>query len=180
MLWHREAFLSHLCFGHSDREMIVELFGPILGTEERWREQGAVEDEVNLSAFAWDRVHYIDTPMDRNPWSGLTESVLSETDSEKIVRDTFGRTSILPKKVATISLPQDFPMEQASDWERVRDWFRVEEGRVDNQALAACQAQRDAGGVVRASIWGAYDILRELMGDENACLPCWKSRMTSG
>ena len=57
MLWQREAFLDHLCFGKSERELVVELFGPLIGTEDRWREQGASEEEINLTAFAWDQAH---------------------------------------------------------------------------------------------------------------------------
>lgn len=170
MLWNREEFLSHLCFGQSSRELIVELFGPLLGTEERWRQQGASEEEITLSAFSWDQVRYVHAPMDTSPRSGLREILLSEDDSTRIVRDIFGRTMVLPKKVATLGLPQDFPIEEAADWDRVSDWFRFEDDRVDQAALATCRDKRDAGGVVRLSIWGAYDIMRQLMGDENACV----------
>ncbi|MDX2109182.1 MAG: uroporphyrinogen decarboxylase family protein [Verrucomicrobiota bacterium] len=170
MLWKREEFLSHLCFGHSEREMIVEMFGLLIGTEPCWREQGASNEEVNLSAFAWDRVKYVTAPMDKWPRSGLKETLLSEDDSTRVIRDTFGRTMVLPKKVATIGLPQDFPMAEAGDWDRVSDWFRVEADRVDEKALATCREEREAGGVVRLYIWGAYDIMRQLMGDENACV----------
>ncbi len=170
MLWQREAFLDHLCFRSSGREMVVELFGPLLGTEERWREQGASEAEVNLSAFAWDRVRYLDAPIDLGPLSGLAETVIRESDSEKVVRDAFGRTMILPKKTATIALPQDFPIESAGEWDTVREWFRFEASRVDAAALADFREQRESGGVVRLHIWGAYDFLRTLMGDENACI----------
>jgi uroporphyrinogen-III decarboxylase len=108
--------------------------------------------------------------MNRGPLSGIEETLLSEDDSTRVVRDTFGRTMVLPKKVATLGLPQDFPMEEAGDWSRVSDWFRFEDDRVDENALAACRDERDAGGVVRVFIWGAYDIMRQLMGDENACV----------
>jgi hypothetical protein len=170
MLWQREAFLDHLCFRESAREMVVELFGPLLGTEERWREQGASEDEINLSAFAWDRVRYLDVPINTGPLSGLGETVIRESDSERVVRDAFGRTMILPKKTATIALPQDFPIESAAEWETLRHWFRFEDSRINTSALAKFPDQRLNGGVVRLHIWGAYDILRTLMGDENACM----------
>lgn len=170
MFWHREAFLEHLCFGNSDREMVVELFGPLLGTAERWREQGATESEIDLSAFAWDRASIISVPCNKGPLNDLEETVICESASEKVVRDVFGRTTILPKKVATISLPQDFPMETADEWDSLRHWFRPEECRIDSDALSRCRTQQEAGGVVRFGIWGAYDILRQLMGDENACI----------
>lgn len=170
MLWKREAFLEHLCFGNSTREMVVELFGPLLGTTERWRQQGASESEIDLSAFAWDHAHIIAVPSRIGPLNDLEETVLSESDSERVVRDTFGRTTVLPKKVATISLPQSFPMEEPGDWDRVRTWFRPDASRMGPEDLGSLRVQREAGGVVRFAIWGAYDILRQLMGDENACI----------
>lgn len=170
MHWHREAFLEHLCFGWTDREMAVELFGPLLGTEERWREQGAEEEEINLTAFAWDRVDCLHVPFRKEPLSGLRETVLSESETEKVIRDRMGRTTLLPKKVATLPLPLDFPMATAGDWPRVRHWFRPEASRLDLDQLDSCRRQREAGGVVRFHIWGAYDLLRQLMGDEQACL----------
>ncbi|HSH08775.1 MAG TPA: hypothetical protein VK995_00190 [Oceanipulchritudo sp.] len=170
MLWQREAFLEHLCFGNTSREMVVELFGPLLGTAELWRQQGATEEEIDLSAFAWDRANIVMVPRNIGPLSNLEETIISESESEQVVRDTFGRTTILPKKVATISLPQDFPMESPEEWDRFRHWFRWEDTRIDAEALRTCRAQREAGGIVRFAIWGAYDILRQLMGDENACV----------
>jgi hypothetical protein len=170
MRWQREAFLDHLCFGHSEREMIVELFGPLIGTEDRWREQGASEAEINLTAFAWDQANFVHATVNNGPLSGIEEEVLRESESERVVRDAFGRTMVLPRKSATIALPQDFPIETPDEWDRIRHWFRFEESRVDEAALAKCRQQREAGGVVRFYIWGAYDLLRQLMGDENACV----------
>lgn len=169
MFWNREEFLEHLCFGTSKREMVVELFGPLPGTADNWRKQGASDSEVNLSAFAWDRASIIGVPCNKGPLNDLQETVISESDSERIVRDTFGRTTILPRKVATISLPQDFPMETPGEWDKVHIWFRPDESRLARPDLQQCRAQRNAGGIVRFGIWGAYDFLRQLMGDENAC-----------
>lgn len=170
MLWQQEAFLDHLCFGKSERELVVELFGPLIGTEDRWREQGASEEEINLTAFAWDQAHMVHAPVNTGPLSGIEESVLRESESERVVRDTFGRTMVLPKKSATIALPQDYPMEFPDKWDRIRHWFRFEPSRIDVSALAQCRQQRELGGIVRFNIWGAYDLLRQLMGDENACV----------
>jgi hypothetical protein len=170
MWWDRESYLSHLCFGDSPREMVVELFGLLLGTEERWREQGASEAEVELRAFAWDRASIIHAPFDQGPRNGLGEEVIEENARERIIRDRFGRRSILPLQVATLPLPQDFPIRDPAGWERVRDWFLPDEQRMDTQQLQQCAQLRREGGLMRFSIWGAYDILRQLMGDEEACM----------
>lgn len=170
MWWDRDAYLAHLCFSDSPREMVVEMFGLLLGTEARWRQQGAHDTEVDLSAFAWDRASILNIPYDKGPRNGMVETVLEETARERIVLDRFGRRSILPLQVATLSLPQDFPVREPADWDRIRDWFLPAEDRMDFQQLDNCVQQRQRGGVARFSIWGAYDILRQLMGDEEACM----------
>lgn len=170
MLWSRDAYLDHLCFEHSSREMAVELFGPLLGTEAHWREQGATDEELNLTAFAWDRVTTVHAPMDTRPRSGIGEEVIRETETERVWRDRFGRTMVLPKRSATLPLPQDFPVVEPADWDRIRHWFAPAPNRVDEKALRECSKAREAGAVVRLNIWGAYDILRQLMGDANACM----------
>ena len=174
MLWDREAYLSHLCFGGTRREMVVELFGLLIGTEERWREQGATEEEINLGAFAWDRVPRVQLPFNREPINELEEVVLHDNEKERVVRDRFGRVTVLPKAVATISLPQEFPVEEPDNWDRIREWFLPDDARVNSTSLQACAKARHEGAVVTVSIWGAYDILRQLMGDENACLSLYE------
>ncbi|MEX0332366.1 MAG: uroporphyrinogen decarboxylase family protein [Puniceicoccaceae bacterium] len=174
MLWDRESYLSHLCFGPSDREMVVELFGLLIGTEELWRQQGASEAEIDLTAFAWDRVPRAQLPFNREPINDLEEVVLREDEKERVVRDIYGRITVLPKQVATISLPQGFPVEEPEDWDRIREWFCEDDSRTDPEALKRCADARNGGAVVTACIWGAYDILRQLMGDENACLSLYE------
>ena len=38
------------------RPIFVELFGPLVGLEEKWRKQGVSEEEINMVAFDWDYV----------------------------------------------------------------------------------------------------------------------------
>lgn len=170
MWWHRETLLDHLCFAQSDRELVVELFGLLQGTEEKWRSQGATDAECDLAAFAWDQASWVFIPFDHGPLSGIEESVTSESDSERILQDRFGRKSILAKKSGTIPLPQNFPMTSPEDWHSIKPWFRPEDARMDFSQLESIPSKREKGGVVRLQIWGAYDILRELMGDEEACI----------
>lgn len=172
MRWSRQAYLEHLLGIHSEREMFVELFGPLLGTDAAWREQGAREEEIDLTAFAFDHIPQFAAPVDLGPRSGLPErEVLSETPALLRFRDGFGRVMELPKKTATLPLPRDYPVKGPADWERVRPWFAFSEDRVDAARVADCARQRkEEDGVVRFPIWGGYDFLRNLMGDEEACL----------
>jgi len=60
MRFRREQYLELLTFGRVDRQIFVELFGPLVGLEDEWRSQGARKEEVSLEAFDWDDVPTID------------------------------------------------------------------------------------------------------------------------
>ena len=54
MKWTREEYIELMTFGRNDRQMFVELFGPLIGLEEEWKKQGATEAQINMTAFDWD------------------------------------------------------------------------------------------------------------------------------
>ena len=56
MKWNREEYIELMTFGKIERQMFVELFGPLIGLDEEWRKQGATEDEINMLAFDFDYV----------------------------------------------------------------------------------------------------------------------------
>ena len=43
MRWSREEYIELMTFGSVERQMFVELFGPLVGLEEEWRKQGATQ-----------------------------------------------------------------------------------------------------------------------------------------
>lgn len=170
MEWTREAYLDYMTGRSVQRPIAVELFGPLLGLEDQWREQGATPDELSLDAFAWDTVRTCGCgghcgAIGLPPWQ-----TVEETADFKIERDGFGRTMRLDKRTATIPLPMDFPVSCMDDWLALKPHFAWRDDRVDEAALAASAAQRDAGAMVIASIPGGFDTARELMGEEVACL----------
>jgi uroporphyrinogen-III decarboxylase len=169
MKWHREQYLDYMTFGAAPRPMFVELFGPLLGLEDEWRAQGASEEEINLTAFEFDYVPIV--------WAGgsgprRTPPVLiSENDEERIERDYLGRTIKLCKNAATISLPMDFPVKTMDDWLKLKPLFLDGDWRINPELIAKARLARDEdGAIVVASIPGAFDTVRELMGEELGCL----------
>jgi uroporphyrinogen-III decarboxylase len=169
MLWHREEYLDHLTFRATRRPMFVELFGPLVGLEEEWRAQGASPAELDLSAFGFDSVE--------TAWCGAVTRMtlpppvlLEDTADFRVERDALGRTLRLDKRTATIPLPSDFPVRTMDDWLRVKHFFTWREDRVDVAAIEKARVARDRGAIVIGSTSGAFDVLRELMGEENACL----------
>ncbi|MBA7579105.1 hypothetical protein ES708_20972 [subsurface metagenome] len=56
MNWNREEYIELMTFGKVERQMFVELFGPLVGLDREWLAQGASQEEVEMVAFDWDYV----------------------------------------------------------------------------------------------------------------------------
>lgn len=170
MRWHRDQYLNLMTFGPCERPMFSELFGPLIGLDAEWRAQGATEDQLNMTAFDWDYVPYVGAGGNILP-IGLPEPVvLEDSPTHRKVRDGFGRTMLLDKRTASIALPQDFPVKNMDDWLKIKLAFQFREDRIDEEELARAREARDRGAVVVAGILGGFDIARELMGEEVACM----------
>ncbi len=170
MQWTRESYLDLMTFGQAPRPMFVELFGPLIGLEEQWRRQGASQAEIDMVAFDWDYVPVARCGAHTGPRGGRPAELIEETAEYRIERDYLGRTTKLIKGVATIALPLDFPVKTMDDWRALKPLFAFHEDRVDLDAARAARAAQQRGELVVAGIGGAYDTLRELMGEELACV----------
>lgn len=170
MKWSREQYVDMMTFGDSERPMFSELFGPLVGLADEWREQGASQNEIDMVAFDWDYVPYVDCGGVTGAFGAPAAQVIEETDDYRIERDYLGRTVQLCKATATIPLPVDFPVKKFDDWRKLKPLFTFREDRLDAQAIARAKAAQAGGAIVRADIPGGWDMARELMGEEVACL----------
>jgi Uroporphyrinogen decarboxylase (URO-D) len=169
MRFHRDEYLDLMTFREGARPMFMELFGTLIGLEDEWRAQGASEDEINLTAFDWDYVPIVDFgghPLPRGP----APVTLEETDEKLVQRDFLGRTLMLLKKTATHALPMDFPMRTMDDWLRLKPFYQFVPERIDWAEVEAARRAREEGALIRAYMPGAFDMPRDLMGEEIACL----------
>lgn len=169
MRWNREQYLDLMTFGHAPRPMFTELFGPLIGLDEEWRSQGASEAEINMSAFDWDYVPYVYCGGYTGP-IGPAPVTLSESAEELVQRDFLGRTMRLLKKTATIPLPMNFPVQNMDDWLKLKPFFTFTPERIKWDEVEAARKAQAEGGLVVAHMPGAFDMPRELMGEEVACL----------
>lgn len=170
MRFHRDQYLALMTFGHVERPMFSELFGLLVGLDDEWRSQGAADDELSLEAFDWDYVPVVPCGGSTGVFGGPPVVTLEETDDILIQRDALGRRTKLFKRAATIPLPLDHPVSDMESWLRVKPLFEYRPDRIDEAALeAACRA-RSEGALVVANIPGGFDIPRELMGEETACM----------
>lgn len=170
MKWLREEYLDLMTFGEAPRAMFSELFGPLIGLDEEWRAQGASEDEISMIGFDWDYVPYMDCGGTCGPFHAPEAVVLEETDDYRIDRDYLGRTVKLCKGTATIPLPLDFPVKSMDDWLKLRPLYAFSEERVDSSVVKRARASQAEGVLIRCEIPGGWDTVRELMGEEAACL----------
>ena len=169
MRFHRQQYLDLMTGASVPRPMFVELFGTLIGLEGEWRAQGATEDEINLTAFDWDYVPIVDFgghPLPR----GAAPVTLEETDEKRVQRDFLGRTLLLLKKTATHALPMDFPVQNMDDWLRVKPFYTFTPDRINWDEVAAAKHAYENGALIRAYMPGAFDMPRDLMGEEIACL----------
>ena len=170
MKWTRQQYLELMTFGDAPRPMFSELFGPLVGLDEQWREQGADEREIAMVAFDWDYVPYVDCGGQCGPFGTPEPVVLEDTPEYTLLRDYLGRTAKLCKGAATLPLPLDFPVQTRDDWQRLKPYYVDRPGRVDPAAVERARQLQDDGAMVRARIPGAWDTLRELMGEAQACM----------
>ena len=169
MRFHRNQFIDLLTFGHVDRPMFVELFGPLIGLEDEWLRQGATQDEIDMVAFDWDYVPIIGCGGHTGPRGGQSV-ILDETADYLLQRDYLGRTTKLFKQFATAPLPLDFPVKNMDDWLKLRPMFTFTEDRINWEAVEAAKKAQREGVLVVGNIPGGFDIPRELMGEEVACV----------
>ena len=169
MKLHREEYMAHLLCENSPREIFVEMFGPLVGLPEEWREQGASEAEISLDAFAFDTVetHWLGNASLKGTH---TPHVELDTPDERIEVDSLGRRIRLLKKSATIPLPFTYPVATMDDWLAIACGLADEPSRLTPEMCRDAKQRREDGALVMFGFPGGFDLPRQLMGDEEACL----------
>ena len=166
----REDYLDHMTFRCNDRPLFTEIFGPIIGLKEEWDQQGATAEELDFSAFSYRCEARGSIPVNTGRCGGYPEEAIEETDEHRIWRDSLGRTVKLPKRVATIPLPLDYPVKTMDDWLTLKPWYEFSEARLAGNWRATALEHRNEDRVVCVGIPGGYDEPRQLLGDEALCL----------
>lgn len=169
MRWTRDQYLDLMTFQPHPRPMFVELFGPLVGLEDEWRAQGATDAEINLTAFDFDYVERSAAGIHAG-CRGMPETILEDSPLHQIKIDYLGRRTRLDKRTATIALPETFPVTTMDDWLKLKPRFSFDDARIDWQQVDRSRSEQQAGRLITAAIPGSFDTLRELMGEENACV----------
>lgn len=170
MKWNREQYIDLMTFKQFDRQMFVELFGPLIGLEKEWRAQGASIDELELTAFDFDYVPHIGCGGNFGLLGGVTPRVIEDTQEYSITIDKLGRKMKLCKHSATIPLPMDYPVKDMDSWLKIKPWFEFNEERINWDMVNDAKEAQKNGAIVSAWIQGGFDFPRQLMGEEGVCL----------
>ena len=165
----REEYLAYITFGEFERPLFVELFGPLVGLPEEWRQQGASEEEINLTAFGFDFVNQHVVQANPGLCGGLAEIVLENTHEYTLTRDSLGRTMKLIKSSASVPLPLDYPVTDMDSWLKIKPLYTYSEQRFTAGWLEAAKQARSEGELICAWIPGGFDEPRQLIGEENLC-----------
>ena len=174
MIWDRERYIAHSLFEDTGREMFCELFGPLHVTEKEWREQGAADAEIGMTAFDWDYVPTVWLAGSTGARTGIAPRVLE--DDGEVMRgiDQYGRRTRLVHKTATIPLPMDYPVSDPDGWRKVKHWYAFSENRIDREALLRQKKERERGALTLIGIPGAFDEPRQLLGEAELCAACYE------
>lgn len=170
MRWTREEYIELMTFGGFERQMFVELFGPLVGLDGEWKQQGAKQEEIELTHFCFDYVDAIGTGGNVGVRRGYKPVIIEETNEHIIQRDELGRTTKLCKGVASIPLPLDYPVKDMDSWLKIKHFYTFHEERIDWDIVEKSIKLQKEGSLVVASMLGGFDLPRQLMGEEEGCI----------
>lgn len=170
MKLHKNDYLELMTFGHFERPMFAELFGPLVGLDSEWRTQGATPDEIGMIAFDWDYIPVVQCGANTGIFRGYEKKILEETSEHLIEQDELGRKMKICKGYSTQPLPMDFPVTDMESWLKVKKFYEFSEERIDWDHVEIVSKLQEKGHFVVGYIPGGFDTVRELMGDINGCL----------
>lgn len=170
MKWIREQYIDLLMFKNSDRQMFVELFGLLIGLEDEWRNQGALDEEINLTAFDFDYIDIANCGGNTGILGGIKPQIVEDNNEYTISIDEYGKTTKLIKGYATIALPLDYPVHDMDSWLKIKHWFEYNEARIDWDIVEKVKILQKEGALSIAHIPGGFDLPRQLMGEERVCM----------
>jgi len=166
----RSEFLDYMTFQSNERPLFTEIFGPIIGLKEEWEEQGATPEELDFSAFRFRCEARGSIPVNTGRLAGDATVVLEETEDFILTRDDLGRTMKMPRGLATLAMPLDYPVSTFDDWLAIKPRYEFSEERFGNGWEDEARKILAADKVVCVGIPGGFDEPRQLMGEEGVCI----------
>ncbi len=167
--WTNKQYIDLMTYQNVTRPMFSELFGPIVGLSDEWRAQGATEDMIKMHGFAFDYVPYYKLG-ELDSIHRPADITIEEDELHYVGIDHYGRRVRMDKRTSTIPLPESYPVETMEDWEKIRHMFEYDDCRIPDEEIEKAKKLQAEGVLIKTEILGGFDILRELMGEENCCI----------
>lgn len=169
MKYTAKQYVDLMSYAGGVRPMFSELFGPIVGLADEWRAQGATESMVEMNGFAFDYVPYYQLG-ELDSIHRPENKIIEDNKDYYIFIDHYGRKMKMAKATSTIPLPQSYPVETMDDWLKIKHMFEYADERITDEMLDKAVVLQKEGVLIKSEILGGFDILRELMCEENCCI----------
>lgn len=165
----REEYLEWMTFQGGKRIPFTEIFGPLVGLKEEWEEQGASPEELDFSAFRYRAPLRTGIAVSLGRMRDSAPRLVEDTEQRIVHIDDLGRRMVLMKGIATIPLPENYPVRNMDDWLAIKPRYQFSETRFGaDWEERARKAQRE-GHALHVNIPGGFDEPRQLMGEEALC-----------
>lgn len=165
----RREYLEYMTFGAVEKPLFVELFGPLVGLPEEWASQGALPEEISMTAFGFDYVRRHSLNINTGLLDRSRDVLLEENNEFRLTRDSLGRTMKLVKSSATLPLPLNYPVTDMDSWLAIKPRYQFRPDRLARDWQGSAAAALNSDSLIVADIPGGFDEPRELMGEENLC-----------
>ena len=165
----RASYLDYMTFRSNGPPMFTEIFGPLLGLKEEWRDQGASEAEIDFSVFRYRRPMTHSVGVNTGWLGGAPQTILEDNEEFTVAVDKYGRRVKLIKRSATLPLPLDYPVASMDDWLEVKEHYVYSDARFGDDWKQRALDARKKGQVLQVSIPGGFDEPRQLMGEALLC-----------
>ena len=162
----RDEYLDYMTFKRNRRTLYREHLGPFVGLKEEWQSQGASDAELDLSAFTYREPLTFDCGIFTGYFGPDQSEILSHSEHEIVYRNFMGIKHRLLRGSSTLGLPVEHPVSSWEDWQRIKPFYEFQPGRIPTDLKQRCEAMRDQGYVITASIPGSFDEVRVLLGEE--------------
>ena len=166
----REDYLDYMTFQRLIPPLFTEIFGPLPGVKEAWKEQGATPGELDFSAFRYRHPLRGHVPVSLGWIGDVEEEIVEETTEHIIARDRMGRLVKLCKGVATLALPLEYPVKDADDWQAMKHHYEFSEARFGRDWAQRSRQQLAEGRVIWVTMPGGFSEPRNMLGDERLCI----------
>jgi hypothetical protein len=166
----REEYLDYVTFKSNERTLYRETLGPLNGVKELWKEQGATDRELDLSAFEYNEALIFDCGAFTGYYGPDQSSIIENNDENLFYTNYMGIKHQLIKVSSTLGHPLDFPVKDRNDWKEVKQYYEYCPQRIPENLKEIVESARAEGQVIQAGIPGGFDEIRVLMGDEMALM----------